>query len=215
MKKNTTFMLTLLCLLLALYSCENAPNQENNTTENNTEVPADNTTDAPPAPSLDYTLEAKRAGDFAIGTPITPTAEEKGYTIEKRSKMMEGSEEPYYIISGEGEALLQVTPQYNMETEGYDDVVGRMVVISSRYKMPNGLGVGSSIEEVQQAYGDTRFLYSNVGDLYILETPQVPVQFLLRETDFVGAGKKMEGESSVLQAADFKAGSKVSGIRMF
>lgn len=217
MKKNTTFILTLLCFLLALYSCENAaPTQEDNTTaDNNTEVPADNATEEPPAPSLDYTLEVKRAGDFGIGTPITPTAQEKGYTIEKRSKMMEGSEEPYYIISGDGEALLQVTPQFNLETEGYDDVVGRLVVISSRYKMDNNLGVGSTIEEVKNAYPNARFMYSGVGDMYYLEVPQTPVQFLLRESDFVGAGKKLEGESTVLEAADFKAGTKVSGVRMY
>lgn len=215
MKKNIIFICSL--LLLGFYSCESTPvAKEEKTTNTTTPTVSDNQTDnPPPTPTLNYSLEGNRVGDFVIGSPITTTAKEKGYTIEKRSKMAEGEEEPYYIISGDGESLLQVEPSYNIETERYEDTIGEILVISKRYKMANGIGVGSTIEAFQGAYSDAKFWHSNIGQMFVMETSQLPVQFLLNEADFIQKDKEMGGESTVLKAADFKAGSKISGIRVF
>ena len=218
MRKNTNIVFGLLLVLLALYSCESTPTAStDNTTETPTEAPVTtgNQTDAPLASGLDYTLEAKRAGDFSIGGALTERAEEKGYSLEKRSQMAEGNEEPYYIVSGEGESLLRIEPRYNLETGTYDDVVGKITVISDRYKMANGIGVGSSIDEFQKAYADAKFWHSNVGQFFAMETAEVPVQFLLQDADFIQTEKEMVGESTPLEATDFKAGCKVSGVRVF
>ncbi|MGH1335278.1 MAG: hypothetical protein ACRBFS_04055 [Aureispira sp.] len=218
MRKNTTFVFTLLLLLLALYSCENtpaAPTEDKNETITETSATTDNPTDVPPAPVLDYTLAAKRAGDFSIGGALTTTAKEKGYSLEKRSQMAEGNEEPYYIVSGEGESLLRIEPRYNLEIASYEDVIGEITVLSNRYKMANGIGVGSSIEEFQSAYADAKFWHSNVGQLFVMETAQVPVQFLLNAADFTQTEKEMTGESTPLEATDFRAGCKIFNVRVF
>lgn len=216
MKKNTILLFSFLLLFTGLYSCESAPAPDSPTTDTPTEAPADDAqTDNPPASTFNYTIAAKQAGDFNVGSPIIAVAEEKGYVVEKRSISREGEEEPIYMIAGDGVPLLQIQPRYNVETQDYEDAVGVITIVSDRYKMANGLGIGSTIEAFQGAYTDAKFWHSNIGQFYVMETSQLPVQFLLNPSDYSNVEKKMTGAHTDLSASDFKAGSKVSSIRIF
>ncbi len=210
MKKNLTLLISLLLVLLSAYSCEEAAKPAASD-----ETPITTSTDVPAAPALNYTLSATRVGDFELGGPITAIAKEKGYTIEELTQRREGQEEPVFIVSADGERLLQIFPRYNPQTQGFDDVVGELKVISNRYKLDNGIGVGSSIEEFQKAYADAAFWHTNVGQMFVVETEQVPMQFLLNDSDYVQEQSPLRGERTDLQAAAFKTGSKIASIRIY
>lgn len=225
MKTYHLFIGILLCFSAVLYSCEDAAVAQGEATTENAQEPTE-ATPAPasmaeeaattaPEPAMDYTIEDKRAGAFTIGDAITTVAEEKGYTLEKRTMMAEGSEEPFYLVFAAGEPLLRITPKYNLETEQFEDAVGRIMVLSTRYKMANGLGKGSTIQELQAAYTDVTFRYTYVGGFYYADTKQYSVQFVLSDADFTGTKKEDKADGITLNAADFKQEGKIAGIRIF
>jgi hypothetical protein len=231
MKMYNLFICILLFCFSAIYSCENASVAQETTTNESTQEP----TEGSPAPErmaaeaapeavpvasesatdTEYLIEDKRAGAFTVGGAITTVAEEKGYTLEQRTMQTEGSEEPFYLVFAAGEPLLRITPNYNVETQQFDDVVGRIMVLSTRYKMANGLGKGSSIKELQEAYTDVKFAYTNVGGFYYATTTQSSVQFVLSDADFTGTKTDNKADGVVLDAADFKQEGKIAGIRIF
>jgi hypothetical protein len=209
MKKNTLVLLAHLVLLLGLYSCGDTPSTEEKVaTENHT------ASEVPTTPNFDYTIDNdnKRVGDFKIGGPITSTAKEKGYVIEKRMVPSNDSEQPLYIVSGEEGPLLQITPQYNLELKGYEDRVGSMVVVSDRYQLEQGIGVGTTLAEFKQQYPDAELWYSHIDNKYMLMSKQLPVQFLLDKQDYTGAALETNGDRTDLEVSDFKTESAIVGI---
>ncbi|MFK7795864.1 MAG: hypothetical protein AB8E82_00315 [Aureispira sp.] len=229
MKTYHLFICILLCFSAVVYSCENASVAQESTATESTATEsmqepkgevasasmAEEVSATASEPAMDYTIEDQRAGDFKVGGAITTVAEEKGYTLEKRTMMAEGSEEPFYLVFAEGEPLLRITPNYNLETEQFEDAVGRIMVLSTRYKMANGLGKGSTIKELQETYTDVSFSYTYVGGFYYANTKQSSVQFVLSDADFTGTKKANKSDSVLLNAADFKQEGKIAGIRIF
>ena len=219
------FIVVLLFCSFTFCSCENVSVAQESTIAENIKEPteavttSENMTEeaatAAPEPATDYIIEEQRAGVFTIGGAITAVAEAKGYSLEKRSMMAEGTEEPFYLVFEGGEPLLRVTPKYNMETGEFDDVVGRIMVLSTRYKMANGLGKGSTIKELQEMYADVKFWYTYIGAFYYASTDQSSVQFVLSDADFTGTQKEDKADAILLHAADFKQEGKIAGIRIF
>jgi hypothetical protein len=83
--------------------------------------------------------------------------------------------------------------------------------VTETYRTDKGIGVNSTIEEFVDNYPDFRILYVQEKHLFIIETFQSSLKFVLSENDFTGKLNRSEA-INVLNKSDFKKGTKITKI---
>lgn len=168
--------------------------------------------------SEDYLITGKAVGQFKIGSPIPfpKTSDDYKITKETQTRMTEEGpeEETAYVMSKEGEALLQMKYAYDYQAGGSTVNIGEILVLSSEFKTQKGLGVNSTIEEFVEQYPDFKIWYTYISGMYVIEASEIEAQFILSEKDFIGK-LKITSEITMLKKSDFKLGTKVLTIRLF
>lgn len=164
--------------------------QQDNEEKNQTEAlqqeenlnPASSTNQTAPVPEpASFVLEKGEAGKVSIGMPIEELRNNapKGFAIKDTMLLLEGQQSTAYVLTPQGqEKGLIVEQQCEPECR-----VWRINVLSTDFKTPKGLGVGSKYGEVKQAYpiGTVALAEDNfvavseeAGMSFVLEDTQLP-----------------------------------------
>jgi len=164
-----------------------------------------------------YLIKQHQAGIFLIGKPIPFPQSSDNYVVRKEKQVRMTEEGPFeetiYVVSEKGVDLLNILPEYNYETGNYTENIGEIIVLSDKYHTIENVGVNSTIEEFQKAYPDYKLWYTYVSGMYVIETNQLKVQFILNKDDFIGE-LNIQGDMTTLKISDFKKNSKVLKIRI-
>lgn len=164
-----------------------------------------------------YLILDRSAGKFKIGQPIPFPSSSDSYKVIRESQVRMTEEGPYeetvYVVREGNEDLLNIIPRYNYETETYTDTIGEIIVLSPKYRTPNGIGVNSTITEFIHQYPDYHIWYTYVSGMYVIESNDLKAQFILKEKDFTGT-LNVTSEITPLEKSDFKADAKILKVRL-
>ncbi len=118
------------------------------------------------------------------------------------------------IIGENNNDLLWLKPGILTGTETYNSTISEIQIVSPKYKTDKGIGIGSTVSDFMVAYPLARVWYTYVSNMYVIETDDVKVQFVLSESDFTGVKPEITSEISTLQVSDFKPDAKIQYIRI-
>jgi hypothetical protein len=164
------------------------------------------------------TISNGQVGIYKVGTSIPVPDSSDNYTMRKATQIRQTEEGPTedlsYILSSGGEELLVFVPEFDLQNDRYTDRIGEIKVVSSRFKTKKGIGVNSTLQEFVAAYPDYRIWTTYVSGMYVVESPSIRAQFLLRKTDYIGGEIKYESDITKLKLSDFKRDSKIYMVRV-
>ena len=108
-----------------------------------------------------------------------------------------------------------VKPSFNYDDKNQTDKIDEIIILSSRYKTKEGIGVNSDIDDFIANYPNYRLWWTYVGDMYVLDSEDVggDIQFLLDAEDCI-ITPKSDSDMTILKRSDFKKGSKIKKIRV-
>jgi hypothetical protein len=114
---------------------------------------------------------------------------------------------------------LVFTLQWFFSNTSRERIVDGIRVHLSKFKTAEGIGIGSSIEDVMHAYPDSRIIYSQYDAAFWIELPQNSFLFYLNENDLITEDYEREPDeygslTYILQPSDFKENSKITEIRI-
>ena len=90
-------------------------------------------------------------------------------------------------------------------------------MLSPLFKTKKGIGIGSGLQKLGEAYGELKLWYTYVADLFIAETTQLKnIQFCIDPQAFLGDRDALyESDMIELKADDFLPDAKIETIRVF
>jgi len=156
-------------------------------------------------------IPGKRTGPFVHGKAVPQSLD--GYELLKKTTAdPDGDPIAYYEVQQSGKKVLEV---YFELTDGVEKIF-RSGVFSDEYLTPEGLGVGSTLEDLQKVYPTGTVSYIPAGasfipgeELFIFEPETSSLLFILDKSGY----KKQPGEEhSNLSFNDFKSGTKVEKL---
>lgn len=208
--------ITLCLLVIAMYSCNTTKTEKTDSdSREEKEVGLTRKEEKKSIETVNYRVSDKSAGDFKIGDPIpSPSSEPLNIKSETRTETAEGEtyEETIYMISRNGEALLELLSGYN-ETGDETNNIGEIVVFSAQFKTAKGIGIGSTLEEFIKTYPKYKLWYTYVSGMYVVETEGLAVQFILSADDFTGK-TEITSDMIMLNPSDFKPNAKIVKLRI-
>ncbi len=128
-----------------------------------------------------FVMEKGKAGDVAIGMPIEEVRNNvpMGFAVKDTMLMLEGQQSTAYVLTPQGQDKgLLVEQQCEAGCR-----VWRISVLSTDFKTPKGLGVGSKYGEVKEAYpigtvalaeGNFVAVSEAAGMSFVLDDTQLP-----------------------------------------
>ena len=164
-----------------------------------------------------YLLASGSAGPFKIGEELPGPATMMKYDvrIEEMTRVADEGpvKESFTIIAENGNDLLWLRPGV-IANEESDNSITEIIVVSSKYKTLEDIGVGSTIAEFQAAYPVHRIWYTYVSGMYVMETDQVEAQFIVDKSDFIGPEVELTSEMVELKIEDFNPNGKIRRVRL-
>jgi hypothetical protein len=205
--------LLVLLLIVGSLACNRTPD------ESNTEQPVQqDTVVVENEPADKFLIRDQQTGPFKIGDELPGPATMMKYQmrIEQQTRTTEeGPVTEQVTIIGENDVdLLRLKPGLLTSDPNYTNTINEITVVSEKYKTDRSIGIGSTLTEFIKAYPDADVWYTYVSGMYVLETDQVKVQFLLDESDYTGEKPEVKSEITPLELADFKQDSKIKSVRI-
>ena len=171
------------------------------------------TTEPSKKEALLFSIDNKNAGQFTISKKVPKNLENKISTeFKTRSKSEEGTTwtENYIEVSENKNELLSCIITDN------DSTIVSIIIKSSKFKTANNIGVNSSITAFTEAYPKYAIWYSYIGDVFVIESKSLNIQFVLNKEDFIGNKKALNTSDLVsLKISDFKPNAKIKSINLF
>lgn len=206
---------------VTLLSCVEEPAEEEtqNPFEELTEVLEDLNDDLSEIDGVQeiYTITSGSAGDFNLGEAIPTSSDE--FEVKEEIETFESEEGPYeetvYNVSAENEELLQLSPAYDYETGEYLDEIGEINIFSDRFQTAEGIGAGSSLNDFMETYSDYKIWYTYVSDMYVIETEDLDIQFIIDGEGYKGDYPEITGDMVELSKEDFEDDTKIISVRMY
>ena len=166
-----------------------------------------------------FLLESKKVGLFSIGQEVPELPKElkiRQYTETEQTDEGPGEELLHNVIFNQLEDVIELIMDHQMGDKHHEDKnIEEMLVLSNYYETAEEIGVGSTIEEFQEAYPDAELWYTYVSDRYVAETTALPgVQFMFDEKDCIKK-PNVNGDQNMMKFEHFKEGAKISKIRVF
>ncbi|MDR3236284.1 MAG: hypothetical protein LBT48_06100 [Prevotellaceae bacterium] len=193
-------------LTVAAGSCKHATGKQAGTVETDA-IQTTSTTE-------DYLIKESSAGQFTIGQQIPFPADNIQKKYLTRTTEEGETEEPVYVVTENEQEILLITPEYDYETEVFNNKIGEIIILSDKFKTTAGIGVNFTIEEFVEKYPDFHIWYTYVSGMYVIETGSINnVQFLLDENDFTGK-LEISDEITTLKLSDFNPNAKIIQIRI-
>ena len=186
------------------------------------------TSEAPPAtpalqqpadhpPSVDLTFNGSRVGQFRIGARLPASAEP--FSLARKTETISGEEgETLEVVtvtaSLNGVPYLQLLPEPGYEGGQPGNSISQILILSDRYKTPEGFGVGTKLDEFTYNYPQFKLYYSYVSERYWAETGIDPMQFNLDPADYTQE-IKITSDMMDLDPNDFKLSTRIQSIRVY
>ncbi len=203
-------------LIFILFSCNTTKTEKTDSdSREEKEVGSTRKEEKKVAETVNYRISDKSAGDFKIGDPVPSLSSEPlNIKSETRTETAEGEtyEETFYMVSQNGEALLELLPGYD-ETGDQTNNIGEIVVFSAQFKTDKGIGTGATLEEFIKTYPQYKLWYTYVSGMYVVETEGLAVQFILNGDDFTGKAE-ITSDMIMLNPSDFKPNAKIVKLRI-
>ena len=114
------------------------------------------------------------------------------------------------------DSIEQVQREMEMDSfsnEVFVDEANDVFIISEKYKNKEGISVNSTIEEFAEKYSDFRILYIREKKLFIAESFQAPLKYVLDGNNFIGTLKPSQ-EITILKQSDFRPNTKITKLWM-
>jgi len=214
MKKPAILILS----AILLSSCGSENSAENNQTQQT------QTEEQQAEASSKYMLKENGVEPFFTGNNMPDEA--AGYTIEKKIVRRDFEDETdtmvtytmsVYFIFDNGVNVFEIETAFDFDSKESSDIIGEITILSDKYKTAEGIGVNSTIQDFITAYPDYTVWYTYISGMYVIETKQLEVQFLLDGDDYIGKEIEIEIESDIifLKSADFKKDAKIKSVRIF
>lgn len=203
--------------IFLVFSCGSP--EEEVTEELVDEVTEDLVEDEPEEVINSIVISSKNVGLFTVGAEVPNLPSElkiRQFVAREESEGELGPELTHNVIFNQLEDVLELIMDHQMDDEHHEDKnIQEMLVLSNYYETAKGIGVGSSIEDFQEAYPDAHIWYTYVSDRYILETDEIQdVQFYLDGAD-CNITPTGETDAEDIDLIDFNVGSKIQKIRVF
>ena len=171
-----------------------------------------------------YMLKENGVEPFFTGNNMPDEA--AGYTIEKKIVRRDFEDETdtmvtytmsVYFIFDNGVNVFEIETAFDFDSKESSDIIGEITILSDKYKTAEGIGVNSTIQDFITAYPDYTVWYTYISGMYVIETKQLEVQFLLDGDDYIGKEIEIEIEGDIvfLKSADFKKDAKIKSVRIF
>lgn len=166
-----------------------------------------------------YVLESKNVGIFSIGQEVPNLPEGlkiRQFLEAEQTEEGPGEELTHNVIFNQLEDVVELIMDHQMDDEHHEDKnIEEMWVLSNYYETAEEIGVGSTIEEFQDAYPNAQVWYTYISDRYIVETEDLPnVQFLLKAEDCIKI-PNFDSDQSTMKFEHFNEGSKIQKIRVY
>lgn len=180
-------------------------------TDDGAEPAAPEPTEAPNA-----VITEGKVGSFTLQQPMP----EGGYAVTKEMRTSQEEGEtvsvPVYLVKDRETLLLEITPAFSVETEDFTDQPGEILVHNNRFKTDQGIGVGSSIEELMAAYDEVEFWYTYVSSQFVAEAKGLNnIQFLIDPSAYLGKANLQGSDRVIVQKEDFKANTSIVSVRVY
>jgi hypothetical protein len=162
-------------------------------------------------------IETDVCGIFLIGNEVPNLPEELKMRQFNEIDVNDAGEEVEHmhnVVFNQLEDVVELIMDQGSEEHHEDRMIEEMMVLSNYYETPDGIAVGSTIEDFNLAYPDNKFWYSTVHDWYYVEAVAAErIEFILDAGD---VAKKPSGSADKIQMRmdDFAAGAEIKKIRL-
>lgn len=212
-------MKALVWTLLAIpimYSCSGSEEQENDQSTTEPEDPVAQEVVEEVVENR-YDIGTNVVGIFALGIQVPKLPEDLSLREFTRMDMDdEGNEAEHRhnMIYNQLEDCVELIMDQGSDEHHEDRVIEEMIVLSNYYTTDDSISVGSSIEELDYVYAQTKFYYSSIHDWYFCESPDMErVEFII-DSEMVKNKPKGTGHRVPMSINDFTEGAKVVKIRV-
>jgi hypothetical protein len=163
---------------------------------------------------LSHLITDKGVMNFFIGDYIPEKI--AGYKITKSIKNAEeGIEEPIINIADNSVELLQISCEYDYEKGKFTSKIGEILVKEKRFRTEKNIGVESTIDDFISSYPNYYMWYSYISGIYVIQSEDMGIQFLLDDKSYIGKKDLMEGDMIELEKGDFSSNTVIVGIRIY
>lgn len=153
-----------------------------------------------------------------LGLSIGNTVPEKidGYKLIKSIKTVEeGNEEPIVKVLENGSEVIELSYAYDSVNEKFTNKIGEILIFSDKFRVTNNIGVNSTIEDFIANYSKYSIWYSYINNIFVIETENNNIQFLLDENSYTGKSDLFESDMVELKKEDFIKNTKIKAIRIY
>jgi len=156
-------------------------------------------------------ISSGKAGDYKLGDNIEDLTLLNSQTMNSVDVHVgEGMYETRWFIKDNNIDLVKLSSDDSKR-------ITEIEVLSPLYKTPEGIGTGSSLVQLQEAYSDIVLWYTYVSDRFVAETGSLKnIQFIIDPDAFTGDRDMLYASDMVELSTDqFSADAKVKTIRVF
>lgn len=221
MNHHTYTLLTTLLLSLLLTTCDNAP-QSSNPSIPSPSKPSNSPSSNISIPQSFFLIQPQQVGNIQSGQKVVDIQVPAPLKIEKHQEIanMEGEELSFdYTLIKEGAKKL-------VQVEWESEKVIDMYIFSEKYHTKKKIGVGSTLQELVDAYPTNHQLwYTYVSsdhpvikqEMVVFETSELAgIQFLIDNKGYIKDDKiPIKSDQTILQINDFDPQTKVWMVRVF
>ena len=153
-----------------------------------------------------------------LGLSIGNTMPEEivGYKLIKSVKTLEeGNEEPIVKVLENGSEVIELSYAYDSVNEKFTNKIGEILIFSDIFIATNNISVNSTIEDFIANYSKYSIWYSYVSNIFVIETKNNNIQFLLDENSYIGKSDLFESDMVELKKEDFIKNTKIKAIRIY
>ena len=153
-----------------------------------------------------------------LGLFIGETMPEKleNFKLTKSVKIVEeGNEEPIINLTEDNAVIIQIGLEYDQEKGNFGNKIGELLIKDKRFRTERNIGVESTIEDFINAYSNYYIWYTYISGMYVIQSRDMKIQFILNENGYIGKKNLMESDMVELTKEDFSAKTRIVGIRIY
>jgi hypothetical protein len=161
-----------------------------------------------------YLITEKGVLGLFIGDSIPKKLD--NYKLIKSFKIVEeGNEEPIIKVIENNVELLQICLEYDNENKRFINKIGEILIKDKKFRTEENIGVESTISDFVNSYSNYYMWYTYISGLYVIQSKDKKIQFVLDERGYIGKRNLMEGDSVELKKEDFSSNTKIVAIRIY
>ena len=151
----------------------------------------------------------------------------QGYDIERQTFMAEGEEQEKYVISKDGELIMEIEPEWEIASGGFmldfdpdnlamkpNHKVDIVNIYCDRYQTADKYHVGTLTREILEKYADEAITLYTVDEQLMVDVDGI--QFVVDKNDYDGTLPEIQSdEGAIVENPTFRPEAKVKMIRLY